>query len=69
MLGTIKEIQEVCSKCIGKKCFGVGAVTWALKDRLDLDYMELERKAEPLEYKGLEARNRQAGPEPGEESG
>lgn len=59
----------MCSKSMGGKCFAVGAVAWALKDRLDLDYVELERKTKPLEYKGLEARNHEAGPEHGGESG
>lgn len=43
------------------------AMAWALKNRLNLGYMELERKAKPLEYKGLEARNHRAYSKHGEE--
>lgn len=39
----------------------------ALKNRLDLDYVELERKAKPVEYKGLEARNHRDYSKHGEE--
>lgn len=48
----------MCSKYMGRRCFGVREMSWALKNRLDLDYVELEREANPVEYKGLEARSR-----------